>query len=87
MPLLRGDPLEYISFIRAFETVIETREPDHAGRLYYFEHHTAGRAQELVRSCLYMKAEEGYVKAKKLLESEFGQTHKIAMAYEDKVAN
>ena len=87
VPVFSGDPLEYCSFIRAFESVIETREPDYAGRLYYLEQHTAGRAQELVRSCLYMKAEEGYVKAKKLLESRFGQKHKIAMAYVDKVTN
>lgn len=38
-------------------------------------------------SCLYIKPEEGYLKAKKLLESKFGQKHKIAMAYVDKVTN
>ena len=37
--------------------------------------------------CLYMKPEEGYPKVKKLLESKFGQKHKIAMAYVDKVTN
>ena len=87
VPIFNGNPLEYCSFMRAFQTVIESREPDYAGRLYYLEQHTAGRAQELVRSCLYMKPEEGYPKAKKLLESKFGQKHKIAMAYVDKVAN
>ena len=87
VPVFSGDPLHYCAFIRAFETVIETRELDYAGRLYYLEQHTAGRAQELVQSCLYMKAEDGYVKAKKLLESKFGQKHKIAMAYMDKVTN
>ena len=87
VPVFSGDPLHYCAFIRAFETVIETRELDYAGRLYYLEQHTAGRAQELVQSCLYMKAEDGYVKAKKLLESKFGQKHKIAMAYVDKVTN
>ena len=34
-----------------------------------------------------MNAEAGYLKARKLLESNFGQKHKIAMAYVDKVTN
>ena len=54
---------------------------------YYLEQHTAGRPQELVRSCPYMNAEAGFLKARKLLESNFGQKHKIAMAYVDKVTN
>ena len=32
-----------------------------------------------------MNVEAGYLKARKLLESKFGQKHKIAMAYVDKV--
>ena len=87
VPVFSGNPLDCCSFIRAFETVIESRESDYAGKLYYLEQHTAGRAQELVRSCLYMNAKAGYLKARKLLESKFGQKHKIALAYVDKVTN
>ena len=87
VPVFSGNPLDYCTFIRAFETVIEARESDYAGRLYYLEQHTAGRPLELVRSCLYMNPEAGYLKARKLLESQFGQKHKIAMAYVDKVTN
>ena len=87
VPVFSGNPLDYCTFIRAFETVIETRESDYAGRLYYLEQHTAGRPQELVRSCLYINPEGGYLKARRLLESQFGQKHKIAMAYVDKVTN
>ena len=85
VPTFDGNPLEYCTFMRAFETVIEDKEPDYAGRLYYLEQHTAGRAQEMVRSCLYMEPKERYLKAKKLLESKFGQKHQIAMAYVDQV--
>ena len=81
VPVFSGNPLDYCTFIRAFETVIETRESDYAGRLYYLEQHTAGRPQELVRSCLYINAEAGYLKARKLLESNFGQKHKIAIMW------
>ena len=34
-----------------------------------------------------MNAEVGYLKARKLLESKFGQKHKIAKAYLDKIMN
>ena len=87
VPVFSGNPLDYCTFIRAFETVIETRESDYAGRLYYLEQHTAGRPQELVRSCLYMNAEAGYLKVRKLFDNKFGQKHKIAIVYVDKVTN
>ena len=87
VPVFDGNPLEYCTFIRAFETVIEAKEPDYAGRLYYLEQHTSGRPQEIVRSCLYMVPKEGYEKAKRLLERRFGRKHKIAMACLDQVAN
>jgi len=61
VPVFSGNPLDSGTFIRAFETVIETRESDYAGRLYYPEQHTADRPQELVRTCLYMNAEAGYL--------------------------
>ena len=72
VPVFSGNPLDYCSFIRAFETVIESRESDYAGGVYYLEQHTAGRPEELVRSCLYMNAEAGYLQARKLFESKFG---------------
>ena len=87
VPVFDGDPLKYCTFMRAFETVIEANERDYAGRLYYLEQHTTGRAQEMVRSCMYLEPEEGYRKAKKLLEARFGQKHNIAMAYIDQVTN
>ena len=82
-----GNPLEYCTFICAFETVIKAKEPDYAGRLYYLEQHTSGRPQETVRSCFYMDFKEGYLKAKKLLERRFGLKHKIMMSCVDQVTN
>ena len=87
VPIFDGNPLEYCTFIRAFETVIEAKEPNYAGRLYYLEQHTSGRPQEIVRSCLYMVPKEDYEKVKGLLERRFGQKHKIAMACLDQVTN
>ena len=61
VPVFSGNLLEYYTFIRAFEIVIETRESDYTGRLYHLEQHMAGRPRELVRSCLYMNPKAGYL--------------------------
>ena len=82
-----GDLTKYRTFIRAFETLIEAKEPDYASKLYYLEQYTSGRAQELVRSCLHMPHKEGYLKGRSLLEQKFGQKHKIAMAHVEKFIN
>ena len=87
VPIFDGNPLSYCTFMRAFETVIESNESDSGGRLYYLEQHTSGRAREIVRSCMYLNPGEGYSKAKKLLEARFGQKHNIAMAYVDQLTN
>ena len=87
VPIFDGNPLSYCTFLRAFETVIESNESDSGGRLYYLEQHTSGRAREIVRSCMYLNPGEGYSKAKKLLEARFGQKHNIAMAYVDQLTN
>ena len=87
VPIFDGNPLSYCTFMRAFETVIESNESDSGGRLYYLEQHTSGRAREIVRSCMYLSPEEGYSKAKKRLEARFGQKHNVAMAYVDQLTN
>ena len=43
VPVFDGNPLEYCTFMSAFETVIKAKEPDSTGRLYYLEQHTSGR--------------------------------------------
>ena len=87
VPVFDGNPLQYCTFIRAFDTVIEPRELDYAARLYYLEQHTSGRPQEIVRRCLYMAPKEGYTKARSFLQRRFGQKHKIAMACLDQVTS
>ena len=80
VPVFKGDPLEYCSFMRAFETLIERKTASASGRLYYLIQYTQGDAQELVRSCLAMNEEEGYYEAKRLLKNRFGQDYRIACA-------
>lgn len=79
-----GNPLQFISFIRAFEHSVEekTRNQD---CLYFLEQYTRGQPRELVRSCLHMPPQQGYEWTKYLLRENFGNEYKLATAYKNKV--
>ena len=79
-----GNPVEYRSFIQAFENLIESRTQSSTERLYYLEQYTSGDVKEQVRSCHHLPPEEGYVEARSLLLREFGDEYRIASAYESK---
>lgn len=79
-----GDPLQCISFLRAFEHCVEERTSSYLDCLYFLEQYTRGQPQELVRSCLHMMQQQGYLRAKGLLKEHFGNEHRIAIAYMDK---
>lgn len=81
MPIFSGDPLAYISFIRAFEHSIENKTNNPQDRLYYLEQFTSGEPHALVRSCKHMSPAKGYKEAKRLLQQHYGNELKIATAY------
>ena len=84
-PCFSGDPIEYCTFIRAFESLIETKTKSPSARLYYLIQFTSGDAQELMRSCLPMGTTESYDRAKGLLKSKFGQNYQISTAYAERI--
>ena len=85
LPVFGGDPIEYCTFIRAFESIIESRTQISSSRLYYLVQYTSGDVNELMRSCLTMNAEDRYREARRLLKERYGQDYKIASAYVDRV--
>ena len=80
-----GDPLEYQTFMRAFEHCIEEKTQSAKDCLYFLEQYTKGQPREMVRSCQHMPAGSGYAMAKSLLQEHFGNSLKITSAYMDKV--
>ncbi|KAJ0068359.1 hypothetical protein NL108_005935 [Boleophthalmus pectinirostris] len=84
IPVFNGDPLLYIPFCRAFKQGVEDRASK-GDCLYYLEQFTSGLPKELVRSCLHMEPESGFVRAKQLLREQFGDEYRIACAYMEKV--
>lgn len=63
VPLFHGDPLEFRSFVRAFENAIVSRADSSADKLYFLEQYTRGEPRDLVKSCQHMPAERGYKEA------------------------
>lgn len=87
IPTFSGNPLDYNVFIRAFEHGVESRTESLKDRLYFLEQFTSGQPKELIKSCLHMKSDAGYHRAKQLLKEHFGNDYKIAIAYMNKVLN
>ena len=87
IPFFDGDPLQYKTFIRAFEHCVENNASNKGDCLYFLDKYTRGQPKELVRSCQHMAPDRGYTTAKQLLEEHFGNEHKITAAYMEKVEN
>nr|XP_054593643.1 uncharacterized protein LOC129160669 [Nothobranchius furzeri] len=87
IPVYDGNPLQFNSFIKAFEHCVESKTSNKGDCLYYLEQYTRGQPRDLVRSCLHLTADRGYVLARKLLKEHFGNEHKVTAAYMDKVSD
>lgn len=86
-PVFDGDPLQYKSFIRAFENGVEDKTTNWSDCLHFLEQYTRGQPRDLVHSCQHLPAEQGYHRAKSLLAEHFGNENKIASAYMEKILN
>lgn len=84
IPVFHGNPLYFISFIKAFEQTIEGKTDNMQQRLYYLEQYTSGEPRNLVRSCFHMPPDKGYKEAKEQLEWHYGNKIKITSAFMDK---
>ena len=87
IPVFKGDPLDYLFFMSAFEHGIERKTESNQDRQFFLEQFTLGQPRELVRSCQYMHPDRGYAAAKGLLKKHFGDKLKIATLYLDKGLN
>ena len=87
LPVFDGDPLQYKSFIRAFENGVEKKTNNPSDCLHFLEQYTRGQPKDLVHSCQHLPPDQGYQRAKDLLAQHFGDEHKIASAYMEKIFN
>ena len=68
VPKFSGEPLEYASFMRSFDSRVASRTSHDNERLYFLEQFTTGTLRELVRSCMMMPPQLGYVEARRKLD-------------------
>lgn len=75
------NPLKYHAFMKAFENGVERNTGSYSDRLYFLEQYTKGHPCALVRSCQHIDPERGFIKAKSLLQEQFGNAQRVASAY------
>ncbi|XP_033127591.1 uncharacterized protein LOC117125239 [Anneissia japonica] len=81
MKVYSGNPVDYCEFVTAFRHLVENKTTNQSARLHYLIQYTSGTVQELMRSCLSMSDERGYLEARRLLQERYGQPHKVAAAH------
>jgi hypothetical protein len=80
-----GNPLEYWSFINAFDCCVGRTSVDDGAKLHRLLEYCKGKAEKMLRPCSLMTPDIGYVKARQLLKDRFGNYHKISEAWVRKV--
>lgn len=68
IPCYDGDPLQFKTFIKAFEHCVEAKDSSKGDCLYYVEQFKRGEPRDVFHSCLHMTPERRYTVAKHLLQ-------------------
>ena len=76
-----GDPVTYHNFMRSFDTQIVPFTSSPSDLLYYLDQHLEGEAKIIIKGCMMMKPEDGYVKARECLKKEYDNSIIISNAY------
>ncbi|XP_068240986.1 uncharacterized protein [Palaemon carinicauda] len=79
VPKFKGDPIEFASFMMAFDDRIAPNASGDADKLYYLDQQLEGEAKDLIYE--YMSSSEGYTTARNSLSQEYGDPYKVSMAY------
>ena len=85
--IFRGDMINYPTWKKSFETIIERRTDSAPQRLYYLGKYTSGEAKEVISGFLTLESAEAYSQARKVLADRFGNPFLVADAYRKKINN
>ena len=84
---LDGDQLSYWGFIRMFDNCVEKDTVDSGSKLSCLLQYTSGKARSVIQCCAVMRPEQGYARARQLLEERFGNAFVITETWINKVTN
>ncbi|XP_063878734.1 uncharacterized protein LOC135110395 [Scylla paramamosain] len=82
-----GEPMEFPSWLKNFETYVESKTSVGKERLAYLERYTTGEAKDAIKMLMHFNSDADYVQAKKILSDRFGNKSIIADAYTNKLMN
>ncbi|XP_033636757.1 uncharacterized protein LOC117297719 [Asterias rubens] len=80
-----GEPLKFWEFWRAFEINVDSTSIADAAKLTRLLHYCKGDARKVIQACSVMDSTQGYKRAKTLLKECFGNKHKVADAWIQRV--
>ena len=66
-----GNPLDFFTFVRTFESQIESKLKSNDVHLRYLEQYVEGEPKELIKGCLHLDGQNGYTEAMKLLVEKY----------------
>ena len=81
VPKFCGEITECRSFVSVFEAQIASVAVSNANSLYYLQQDLDGKSKELLPGCVYMNADDGYLKALEVLNSEYSHHYKVSIVY------
>ena len=72
LPSFKGDPMQYHTFMRAFDDNVERVISDPSSKLVRLVQLCTGDAARVIQGCTLMRPERGYARARQLLKDRFG---------------
>ena len=75
-----GNVSDYISFMKKFDDLIESKIDDAEAKFHYLEQFTVGEPRDVVKSCSLLPAASGYDRARALLHRRYGGEQRMSVA-------
>ncbi|CAB3995709.1 nek6 si:ch211- NIMA (never in mitosis gene a)-related kinase 6 [Paramuricea clavata] len=76
-----GNPLHYWRFINNFQTNIANETMNPGKHLAYLIQRGKGEAREAIENCSILDPGRGYLKAREILQQQFGRRHVVAQSH------
>ena len=71
-PVFKESYFDYLTFITAFDVMMEKKVDSEKDELYFLRKYTSGKAHEVVKGFLTWDSDKGYEETRKLLAQHFG---------------
>src|SRR5215469_16087429 len=76
-----GDYTKYKEFLISFHTNIESKCDSEMHKLNYLMKYTKGEPNNIVSSCIHLDENQCFIKAKQMLEKQYGNPNRIAQSF------